>query len=466
MNKYISLIFSLFFLGFIYAQEQKNELLLKYNKTIDSLMQISYERGIFNGNVLVTRNDSLVYQKSFGYTDASEQTKLTKKSIFNIGSIGKEFNAVSIIMLIEKGELEFDDKLSQFGLDLPAWSKKVTVKHLLNYTSGLPQIDYENVENEKDILENLQTLPNLLFEPGTNYNYNNNSVFLQKKIIENVTKKTYQEFVTDNIISPLKMKNVVFDPYFDYPNITRCFDVDKISCENTSTSKGWLWVSIDDLNKWITALHNNKLISRVSLELLLKNSYFKNKESSLGSSHDSFALHLHGGQSYQFEAAFLSELKNDLNIILMSNNKSKGFEITHSLYNIMKGKSFSIPKKSIYRQIRSKCYDNIDLGIQYYYDLKKSSLDIYDFGNPKELNALGDDLVASKKINESIEIFKIAVSEFPKNVKAYNSLGEAYYKNNQYDLALVNYKKAFELDNTNIKTKKRIDKIKNISKNN
>ncbi|PKV51544.1 CubicO group peptidase (beta-lactamase class C family) [Aquimarina sp. MAR_2010_214] len=464
MNKFIIVILSLSIFGYSNAQKQETQPFLKYYKTIDSLMKISHERGIFNGNVLVTRNNSLVYQKSFGYTDGSEQTKLTKKSIFNIGSIAKEFNAVSIVMLIEIGKLQFDDKLSQFGLGLPAWSEKVTIKHLLNYVSGIPQIDYDNVEDEKDILEDLQLLPNLLFEPGTNYNYNNNSIFLQKRIIESVTKKTYQEFVMENIIFPLKMENVVFDPDFDYLNSVRCFDVHKINCEEVSTSKDWLWVSIDDLNKWITALHNNKLISRSSLELLLQNQYFKNKESSLGSSHDSFALHLHGGQSWQFEAAFMSEFKDDLNIILMSNNKSKGFEIIQSMHKIMKGKPFSLPKRSIYRQIRSKCHENIDLGIKSYYDLKESSLEIYDFENSNELKELGYDLLTSKKNNQSIEIFKLAVSEFPDNASLYNSLGEAYYANKQYDLALVNYKKSFELDNTNENAKKMIEKINNIPK--
>ncbi|WP_271768088.1 serine hydrolase [Aquimarina algiphila] len=459
MNRYITLILSLSFLGFINAQEQKPQSFLKYNETIDSLMQISYDRGIFNGNVLVTRNDSLVYQKSFGYIDGSGQTKLSKKSIFNIGSISKEFNAVSIVMLIEKGILKFDDKLSQFGLGLPAWSEKVTIKHLLNYVSGIPQIDYDNVKNEKGILEDLQLLPNLLFEPGTKYNYNNNSIFLQKRIIENVTKKTYQEFVTENIITPLKMKNVVFDPDLDYPNKTRCFDVDKISCEEISSNKDRLWVSINDLNKWITALHNNKLISRASLELLLKNQYFKNKESSLGVSQNAFSLHLHGGQSWQFEAAFMSELKNDLNIILMSNNKSKGFEIIQSMHKIMKGKSFNLPKKSIYRQIRNKCLENIDLGIRHYYDLKKDNLDIYDFANPKELNGLGYDLLAEKKIIESIKIFKLAVSEFPDNSKLYNSLAEVYHTNKQYELALLNYKKSLELNPKNTNAEEMINKI-------
>ncbi|TPN84039.1 serine hydrolase [Aquimarina algicola] len=464
MNKYIILILSLSFLGYCKAQKQETQPFLNYSKTIDSLMQISYERGIFNGNVLVTRNDSLVYQKSFGYTDGSGQTELTKKTIFSPGSIAKEFVAVSIMMLIEKGDLQLDDKLSQFDLGLPAWSEKVTIKHLLNYVSGIPQIDYDTVKNEEDILKGLQLLPNLLFEPGTDFKYNNNSIFLQKRIIENVTKTTFQEFVKENIINPLKMTDVGFDLGYDYPNRARSFDVHKQNAAESIPSKGWLWVSIGDLNKWITALHNNKLISKESLETLLQNQYFKGQKCILGSSDDLFTIHMHGGQFYQFEAAFISEFKNDLNIILMSNNKSKSFEIIESVYNIMKGKPFRLSKKSIYRQIRSKCHENIALGIQYYYDLKKNNLDIYSFENPNELNALGYDLLSSKKMNESIKIFKLAVSEFPDNANLYDSLGEAYYTNKQYDLALLNYKKSLTLNPKNTNAEKMMEKIKKHSK--
>ncbi len=460
MNKYIILIMSLSLLGFSNAQKQETQPFLKYYKTIDSLMQISFERGIFNGNVLVTRNDSIVYQKSFGYTDGSGQTELTKKSIFSPGSIAKEFVAVSIMMLIEKGDLNLDDKLSQFDLGLPAWSEKVAIKHLLNFTSGIPQIDYDNVKNDKDILEDLQMLPSLLFEPGTDFNYNNNSIFLQKKIIENVTKKTFQKFAKEHIIMPLQMTDVGFDLDYDYPNRVRCFDVHKQNAAEILPGKGWLWVSIDDLNKWITALHNYKLISRESLKSLLKNQYFENQRTILGSSDDLFTTHTHGGQFFQFEAAFISEFKDDLNILLMSNNKSKGFEIIESVHNIMKGKSFSLPKKSIYRQIRNKCHENVDLGIQYYYYLKKSSLDSYSFENPDELNGLGYDLLTSKKINQSIAIFKLAVSEFPDNANLYDSLGEGYYTNKQYDLALLNYKKSLVLNPKNTNAEKMINKIK------
>ena len=462
MKKLMIAILALAILGC--SDKQKPKTFVKYSTTLDSLMRFSYDRAIFNGNVLVTRNDSLVYEKSFGYTDASGKTKLSKASLFSPGSIGKEFVAVAVMMLVEKGELNLDDKLSKFDLGLPVWSEKVTLKHLLNYVSGVPQIDYDNVKNDKDILEDLQELPNLLFEPGTDFNYNNNSIFIQKRIIEKVTQNTFEEFVKQHIVRPLKMEDAVFDAGYDYPNRTRSFNTHKQNADEKSPSTGWLWLSIGDLNKWITGLHNDKLISRASLKLLLKNQYFLNQKSVLGATDPKFSIHFHGGQYYQFEAAFIGEFKNNLNVLLMSNSKNQSFEIIQSLHNIMNDKAFILPKKSIYREIREKCIADITEGIQYYHSLKESNYDLYSFDNPNELNSLGYNLLSLKKVNDAITVFKLAVSEFPKDANLYDSLGEAYYTNKQYDLATVNYKKSLELNPENLNAEAFLKKIDDLLK--
>ena len=125
---------------------------------IDSLMKVSYERGIFNGNVLVAKKNKIIYQAEFGYSDASKSKELNRNSIFNIGSIAKEFNAVAIMLLKEQGLLNLDDKISKFELQLPAWSNDVSVRHLLQYTSGLPRINWNSVKNDQDIYTDLRNI--------------------------------------------------------------------------------------------------------------------------------------------------------------------------------------------------------------------------------------------------------------------------------------------------------------------
>lgn len=433
---------------------------VEYAIEIDSLMTKAYERDLFNGNVLVAKNGNIVYQKSFGYTDETQQTDLNDRSIFNIGSIAKEFNGVAIMILEERGLLNLDDTISKFNLGLPKWSKKVTIKHLLNYAGGLPQIDLLNPKSDEEAWEILKSSDSLLFEPGINFLYDNSNVFLQRRIIEKVTGKSFEEFVVQNIVEPLKMTNSVFDPKENYKNRTSCYDFDNNKCPELSFISGWLWVDINDLYKWINALNNNKLISQKSYNTLLKNPFIENKTSSLGEYFEEENLQRHNGISYKFESIFLNDIKNNIIIILLSNNKNRVWDLGYTIHNLMLGKEYETPKKSIYQTIRKESLNDVSKGINAYYSIKENSEQEYNFDNPSELNKLGYELLRLGKIKESIEIFKLAIKEFPKDANLFDSLGEAYYTNKQYDLALDSYNKAISLGGTKGNAEKMVEKIK------
>ncbi|MCS3531265.1 serine hydrolase [Chryseobacterium sp. JUb7] len=426
---------------------------------IDSVMTKSYQRGLFNGNILISKNNKIIYQKSFGFTDETKQTSLNNTSIFNIGSIAKEFNAVAVMILVERGLLNLDDKVSKFNLGLPKWSEKVSIRHLINYASGIPPIEQLKPENDADTWNILRNNDNLLFEPGTNYRYDNGNVFLQRRIIEKVTGMSYQEFVTKNIIKPLKMTNSVFDPSFGSKNRTSCYDFDNIRCPELKFISGWLWIDINDLNKWIEAMNSNRLISKASFQTLLNNPYAKEEGGSLGRFYEEEDLQRHNGVSYKFESIFLNDFKNNITIILVSNNLNRVWDLGHIIHNLMLGKAYEIPKKSVYQAIRKEALDNIHKAIETYYLLKKNSKSEYSFENSGELNKLGYELLRLGKINESITIFKLATTEFPKDANLFDSLGEAYLTNKQYDLALDNYKKAISLGGTKGNAEKMIEKI-------
>lgn len=445
------------------TQSFKTEKKSDYTSEIDTLMTKSYERDLFNGNVLIVKNNAIVYQKSFGFTDETRQTPLTDKSIFNIGSIAKEFNAVAIMMLVERGLLNLDDPISKFNLELPKWSEKVTVRHLINYASGIPPIESGlTIIQDEDAWHILRNNDSLLFEPGTGYRYDNGNVFLQRRIIEKVTGVSFQEFVTKNIIEPLKMTNSVFEPEFGYKNRTSCYDFDNVRCPEMKFISGWLWVDINDLYKWIHAMNTNRLISKESFHILLNNPYAKDEGGSLGRYFENDELQRHNGISYKFESIILNDFKNNMTIILLSNNKNKVWDLGHILHNIMLGKGYEIPKKSIYQSIRTEARNDVNKAIETYYLLKGNSEKEYSFENSSELNRLGYELLRLGKINESIAIFKLATKEFPKEANLFDSLGEAYYTNKQYDLALDSYNKAISLGGTQGNAERMIEKIKKI----
>ncbi|WP_411812502.1 serine hydrolase [Chryseobacterium scophthalmum] len=424
-------------------------------------MKKSYERGLFNGNVLIAKNNKIIYQKSFGFNDETKQTKLNDKSIFNIGSIAKEFNAVAIMILVERGLLNLDDPISKYNLGLPKWSEKVTTRHLINYASGIPKIENKLIvpKNDEEAWKILRNSDTLLFEPGTNYMYDNGNVFLQRRIIEKVIGMSFQQFVIKNIVNPLKMTNSVFDPTFGSKNRTSCYDMDNVRCPELKFISGWLWVDINDFYKWIEAMNTNRLISQKSFQTLLNNPYAKEEGGSLGRYFEKEDLQRHNGVSYKFESIFLNDFKNKITIILLSNNLNRVWDLGHIIHNLMLGKDYEIPEKSVYQAIRKESLYDVNKAVKTYYLLKENSKNEYSFENSSELNKLGYELLRLGKTNESITIFKLATNEFPTNANLFDSLGEAYFTDKQYNLALESYKKAISLGGTNGNAEKMIEKI-------
>ncbi len=156
----------LFFTSLLFSQT--NSLTDKKDK-IDYLLSQAHERGIFNGNALVAVNDTIIYQAALGYARGDKSEKLQKDHIFKIGSVSKEFDGVAIMLLHEQGKLDLESNVSEYFPFLPAWAEKVNVKNLLQYTSGLPASDNEEIRTDEEVWNFLNNLDSLAFEPGSDY---------------------------------------------------------------------------------------------------------------------------------------------------------------------------------------------------------------------------------------------------------------------------------------------------------
>lgn len=431
---------------------------------IDSLMQASHQAGIFNGNVLVAGNGEIIYQSSIGYADGSKENHLSPELRFDIGSISKEFNAVGIMILKEQGKLALADKVSKFIPDLPAWSDEITVRDLLQYTSGLPKVDYEDVVNDADAWRNLRALKHLEFEPGTDYLYSNNNVFLQKRIIEKVSGQSYRAFLEQNIFKPCGMKNAVVDPGPGAPALAKAFDNKFVEDDFPMVMSGWVRLTIHDLFQWAAQLHSYQIIDKSSLYELFDS--FESKQSSLGHSefeNSELLWHGHQGSSYNFEALLYVNRPKDITVILMTNNKNFNVgSLTMAIEAILSGEPFEIPKKSVYMDLRTEIYYNgFAKGILFYDDIRMNKRNAYDFSKEEnDLNKVGAYLVGKDRIDDGMQVFSFIIKEFPESAKAYYNLGEAYFKLGNKNLALQNYEKSFELDDRNKHAKEMIERIR------
>lgn len=421
-------------------------------KSIDSLMNAANVIGVFNGNVLIAKEGKVVYQKEIGFADTTKTKFLRPDSRFAIGSITKEFNSVGILLLQVKHKLNIEDKVSKYLPDLPNWADKIQVKHLLQYTSGLPQ---SNAETDSEYIQHLMKLEKLEFEPGTSYDYSNDNIFLQRKIIEKITGITYDEFINNYFFKPLKMNGVMINPSETNSVIAQSFDND-FNTTTTYQGKNELYLTIDDLFKWTEAINNYKIINKKFTYELSKN--FAGKEGSLGEAkfeNDTLKSHIHQGSGNNYEALLYSNGESNLTIILMTNNQNfKVIQLKDAIVNIFVNKPYVIPKKSIYLDIRKKLLDNFNEGITFYNQIKSTQKDKYDWANEVfDLYSTGKYLMRRNRFEDAIKIFYLSAIIDVKNTGgisyAFTLIGDCYLKSGSKEMAIIYYTKALELDPTN-----------------
>ncbi|MEM8525967.1 MAG: serine hydrolase domain-containing protein [Bacteroidota bacterium] len=342
-------LFLLLFGLLVSCQDQTTE-----NQTIqeklDALFQNLSESGDFNGSVLVATSEDILYKDAFGYVDGSQNTPLNTDNKFAIGSIYKELPGLAIMLLKEQGKLSLEDKISTYLPNLPKWSTQITIRHLLQYTSGLPKVNWGTFEvvNDEALLTALNDLDQLEFEPGEDYLYTNYSPFLLSKIVESISNQAFEEFVQENILSPHDLTQSIFKnafPYQDRTDVAIPFDENFQEDEMpfTIASPIFLFVTtVEDLYKFLEALHNFKIISKTSLIELARKTTVKanNIQSPLGTviiKNDEIIKHRHHGSSGNYEALITRFQEEKITIVLTTNQKRRNLsEITENIYELVK----------------------------------------------------------------------------------------------------------------------------------
>lgn len=181
--------------------------------SIDSIMTSVVDTAKFNGSILVSRDGVIVYQRSFGYSNYDSKEALNDSSLFELASVSKQFTAMAIMILKERGLLSYDDNVKKYVPELPY--EGMTIRHFLTHTSGIPDYmdEFNKGWNPKKIAFNddmiqllVKNKPAVLFKPGEKWEYSNTAYALLASIIERVSKKSYGEFLKENIFNPIQLK--------------------------------------------------------------------------------------------------------------------------------------------------------------------------------------------------------------------------------------------------------------------
>ncbi|MEM6344859.1 MAG: serine hydrolase domain-containing protein [Bacteroidota bacterium] len=201
------ILLCLFSVGFVIAPQGQ----IRTDK-LDSLFEELHQRQAFNGNVIVARSGEILYQRSFGYADATQQQTLNDSSVFELASVSKQFTAMGIMLLEARDLLDYDDFVSDYIEDFPYPS--VTIRYLLQQRSGIPDYlaygeahwDPEKIGSNADVIAYYQTeQPALSFPAGSQFQYANINYVLLAEIIKIISHASYQDFLHEYIFEPLQM---------------------------------------------------------------------------------------------------------------------------------------------------------------------------------------------------------------------------------------------------------------------
>lgn len=250
------------------------------SQRLEEFMDAAYKAKLFNGVVLVSRNDSILLAKGYGWRDYENKIQHDTNSIFRIGSVTKSFTAVVILYLQEQGKLKLSDNVIKY---FPEYSvaDKVTIEHLLTHTSGI--WEYSNQENffeeiaykpytQKDFWKYIKDKA-LNFTPGSEYEYSNSNYFILGYLIEKITGKPYEQNVREIIFNKAGMTQ----SGFDYKNLQSPYKTvgydwfsdsvhirSRIADSSAAYAAGGIYSTVGDMFRFHQALRANKIISAQS----------------------------------------------------------------------------------------------------------------------------------------------------------------------------------------------------------
>jgi CubicO group peptidase (beta-lactamase class C family) len=235
---------------------------------IDRYMKAEMQRQKIPGiSLAVLRGGKIQILKSYGLANVEHNVPVKPETVFQSGSIGKQFTAAAVMILVEEGKLSLDDKITKYFADLPDAWKNITVRNLLNHTSGLgdypPEVDLRRDYTEDEYFAIIRKAP-LAFEPGTQWNYSNAGYFTLGALVRKVTGKFYGDFLQEKIFKPLRMTTARIISEADIiPNRAAGYRLvsgelknqEWVSPSTNTTADGSLYLTILDLAKWDAALY-------------------------------------------------------------------------------------------------------------------------------------------------------------------------------------------------------------------
>lgn len=249
----------------------------------DSLVEILLEDNLMPGmSVALAVDGKIIFTRAYGLADVEVNAPAKPETVFGISSITKQFTAAAIMRLAEQGKISLDDPVIKYLPDYPVQGQPVTVKHLLNHTSGIRDREIRSAADLQKLrldltfeeLVDMTSKQPFLFPPGENHDYNNMGYTLLGQIIYEVTEKSWLDYIKSEFLKPLNLENTFYgDPVQLIPDRAEGYMDRGGKLVNTpyismqiAGSAGSLFSTVEDLVHWTHMLHAGKIVSTELLD--------------------------------------------------------------------------------------------------------------------------------------------------------------------------------------------------------
>jgi CubicO group peptidase (beta-lactamase class C family) len=290
-------------------------------------------------SIAVMKNGEIVKALGYGYANLEHMVRAKPETIYQSGSVGKQFTATAVMMLVEEGKVNLDDPITKYFPEGPQSWKQVKVRNLLSHTGGISNKLYDLIsmredQTEDQELKKIASLP-LDFTPGQKWNYSNPGYVLLGILIHRVTGKFYGDFLQERIFKPLGMTTTrVINESDIIPNRAAGYILKNEQIKNqewvapmiNTTADGSLYFSVLDLAKWDAALYTEKLLKKASLEQMWTPTRLTNgktEQYGFGWGFEEVRGHRiieHGG-SWQGFTTYIARYVNDkLTVVVLTNS--------------------------------------------------------------------------------------------------------------------------------------------------
>ncbi len=332
---------------------------------VDEYMNARLAAKNVGGSIMIAKNGQMIVAKGYGLADVAANTPIYGDTKFRIGSVTKQFTAASILLLQEDGKLKVDDPFCNYMETCPDAWKPVSIRNLATMTSGIPSFtslpsfrEFQKTDRKPaESIGLVSSLP-LKAKPGEVFEYSNTNYIILGMIIEKVSAKTYEQFLTERILKPLGLKNTGYDHGKERLKLSALgYSLKEdgvvpaeVASLTVPYSAGALYSTTGDLYKWNAALHGGKLYKKPeTLTLMLtpgKDDYAFGVNVVTDAKGRKRVSHGGGIEGFLSEAAYYPNDKLFM-AVLVNNDRSSATEVIRTLAAIYDGTPYVLPKKRV-----------------------------------------------------------------------------------------------------------------------